>query len=83
MQTSFLQREIFSVIPLANGGVGFIWGEVGMRKIKENLKGHREEELFVYGKRVIFLLSPSDGPGAMCNRHSGAHKVTGPRGARL
>lgn len=58
MQTSFLQREIFSVIPLANGGAGFIWGEVGMRKIKENLKGHREEELFAYGKRVIFLLSP-------------------------
>jgi len=40
-------------------------------KIRDNLKGQRQEELSFYGKMVIFLLSPTDGSGARCNRYSG------------
>ena len=46
-------------------------GEVGVGKIRENLKGQRQEELSFYGKVVIFLLSPRDESGARCNRYSG------------
>lgn len=34
----------------------------------------------IEARRVIFLLSPSDGPGAMCNRHCRGSQ--GDRGSR-
>ena len=56
-------------------------GEVGVGKIRENLKGQRQKELSFYGKIVIFLLSSRDGSGARCNRYSrGLQGDEGPGG---